>query len=686
MSHLRKPRRGRKPRSSRSFRTKLGLETLEPRTLLSTLLGEGGRRVVQFHDSVGDLVSLRLWGPGSAVVTLQGNAARNADLQSLVLQRTDGRSRLTVRMQGAASAPRLTGSIDVAPGGLGDLVVRGTLSASVFSQGRLQSIEASAVRGAVIESTSGIGRLRVSGRVEKSTILAGLDMVGGVPGNGDGVPGAGTIGRVEIGTRLLDTTIAAGVAPGLDGRFGTADDIPATGPAASTIGPVMVGGRIAAGYGPGAAVVIVAADRTPLVYEQRGRFAGAAGVSVLGPIAPPSSAPPGAVGPTASPPSAPPGTGGPIAPPPSTPPAAPDPIDRKQLVNVSSSTSVHYSGIFNDRRTHRSTVNVQVTNTSATPIPTPLILVIESISDPSVTVANADGIVTPDGHSFFDLTGQVPGSTLQPGATTSNRPLVFNNPLLRPFTITTSVNHEITNPPAPNITLSLPADPQGRRLIGIADAPALPGLPNGMVLTVSASGTAPVTVNLGQSAAGIGSRGGVFFGDTGTATTAAVTTSGGTNNVASIRVRGDSAHPSAYQGDLNLTASVGGTPAATAQVTVFRLAIDTIDATLLNDAEVVRTLTTTPAISGLDIAFQFDRGTVVGNQIAPPYVETPSAINVIPLSGPTVQTGADGTARFELQQGVGGQGLTGTIALANYSNGVSTGATAEDTTTSGDFL
>ena len=53
------------------------------------------------------------------------------------------------------------------------------------------------------------------------------------------------------------------------------------------------------------------------------------------------------------------------------------------------------------------TVNVQVTDTSATAIPTPLILVIESISDPTVTVANADGIVTPAGPPFFDLTGQL---------------------------------------------------------------------------------------------------------------------------------------------------------------------------------------------------------------------------------------------------------------------------------------
>ena len=145
------------------------------------------------------------------------------------------------------------------------------------------------------------------------------------------------------------------------------------------------------------------------------------------------------------------GAVGPIASPPSTPPVGPnrlaaidasawtvaaasaldvDPIDRSQLVNVSSEYLRSSSrGSSTTVRTHQSTVNVQVTNTSATAIPTPLILVIESISDPTVTVANADGIVTPDGASFFNLTGQVPGSTFDPGETTSNRPAGVQQPV-----------------------------------------------------------------------------------------------------------------------------------------------------------------------------------------------------------------------------------------------------------------
>jgi len=76
------------------------LEVLEDRTLLSILLGEGGRRVARFHDADGDLVTMRLQGPGSAEVTLQGDVATNADLQSLVVRGTDWRSRLTLRVRG----------------------------------------------------------------------------------------------------------------------------------------------------------------------------------------------------------------------------------------------------------------------------------------------------------------------------------------------------------------------------------------------------------------------------------------------------------------------------------------------------------------------------------------------------------------------------------------------------------
>jgi RHS repeat-associated protein len=698
-------------RSNWVAQTKPRVEILEQRTLLSLLLGEGSRRVARFDGASGDLVTLRLQGPGSAVVTLVGNATKHADLERLDLHGTDGSSRLTVRIRGHASRPRFTGTIEVGPGGLGALAVQGILAANVVSKGPLDSLKASAISGAFVGSTSGIGTIRVAGGVSASTIVAGLAMADSVGGSDQGVPGSATIGQVHIGGNLSNTIIAAGVAPGIDGRFGTADDIPASGTGPSTIGPVLVGGRIFAGNNPGAAVVISAANRTPQV-DQRGiPFAGATGVHILGPIAappsgspgsgtqnaPPSSTAPGTTLPNAPPPAAPPGATVPTTPPSSTapgtvglnsPPSAPpesgDPIDRSQLVNVSGQTQLQYSGIFNDVRTHLSTVNVQVTSTSATAIPTPLVLVIESISDPSVTVANADGIVTPDVHSFFDLTGQVPASTLDPGETTSNRPLVFNNPLLHTFTITTSVNYEITTAVTPTVTLSLPTDAQGRRLIGIADAAIPNAAPSGVVLTIGASGSAPMTVNLGQSAASSGSRGGVFYGASGTATSATVTTSGGATNVAQIVVRGDPAHPSAFQGDLNLTASVGGTQVATSHVTVFRIAPSAADVAEPTDAPAPVTMVTTPAIPNLPITFQGFRGTQVGNQFTAPFFSTQAAVNIIPGDGSTtVKTGADGTAQIELQQGIGGEGST-LLYGSDGSTPTTSGATFELTFTGGE--
>ncbi len=218
----------------------------------------------------------------------------------------------------------------------------------------------------------------------------------------------------------------------------------------------------------------------------------------------------------------------------------------------------------------------------------------------------------------------------------------------------------------------MPADPQGRHLVGIADAPVTPsGTPAGMVLTVGASGTTPVTVNLGQSAAGSGSRGVVFFGDTGTATTATVTTSGGANNVAQILVRGDSADPSAYQGDLDLSASIGGAPAAAPlSVTVFRIAMDQIDSHAPqrcggpphgdHDAGDLRPGTRLPVPV---------RGTVVGDQIAPPYVETPGAINIIPSGGGPSSRPAPMAPPTSHCNRAMREGIDRRVVLADYSNG-----------------
>lgn len=81
---------------------------------------------------------------------------------------------------------------------------------------------------------------------------------------------------------------------------------------------------------------------------------------------------------------------------------------------------------------------VSITNTSPTALSSPLLLVIESISEPSVAVKSPDG-TTEDGKPFFDLTDQIQGGTLDPKETTNNRTIVFKNPSRKPFTVQTGV-------------------------------------------------------------------------------------------------------------------------------------------------------------------------------------------------------------------------------------------------------
>lgn len=165
----------------------------------------------------------------------------------------------------------------------------------------------------------------------------------------------------------------------------------------------------------------------------------------------------------------------------------------------------------------------------------------------------------------------------------------------------TQINYPvIVTSSTPTVTIEVPADSLGRKFIGVGE---------GVVITVRVHGTTdPVTVDLGQRPAGSGSQGVVFYGDAGANTTASVTTSGGTNNIAQIRVRGEQS--SAFQGDLDLTASVDGTEVTTERVAVLSITLDPpLGVFLVNDAPVTREVVTTPPTRDLDIDFRFFRAT-----------------------------------------------------------------------------
>jgi hypothetical protein len=102
-----------------------------------------------------------------------------------------------------------------------------------------------------------------------------------------------------------------------------------------------------------------------------------------------------------------------------------------------------------------------VTNTSATALATPLLLVVESISLSSVTVADADGF-TAAGQPYFDLSSRIDADALDPGARTQRLTMSFQNPERRFFTVQTHIYQQIQIPAAkPSATAleqSLPAE------------------------------------------------------------------------------------------------------------------------------------------------------------------------------------------------------------------------------------
>ena len=90
-----------------------------------------------------------------------------------------------------------------------------------------------------------------------------------------------------------------------------------------------------------------------------------------------------------------------------------------------------------DRRTGQFSVNVTITNTSSAMIGNPVWLVIESISNAGVTLANPDG-TTADGKPYLDLSGLLGDGVLNP-AESVNKRIYFNNPNRLKFTFTPSV-------------------------------------------------------------------------------------------------------------------------------------------------------------------------------------------------------------------------------------------------------
>lgn len=279
MSTFARSRGLRKP-AAKTHRTKhhrgVGVERLEDRTLLSFMLGED-QRVASFYDASGDRVIVELDGPGAAIGILEDDAADSADLYGLFVAGTDRSSRLTVQVRGRNSS--FTGWIDIGPEGIGELRINGTLSGEVTSLGSIGLFQAQGMRGATVSSAVDISQIRVHANVVDSAILAGLDTLDGVV-NGNDILGPGSMQRVIIGGRLRNTTIAAGVAAGTDGLFGTSDDVHETDKTPSVINRLLV--RANARRNAAVNSTVLAADNEPHLLISRSKLSAQGELGVSG--------------------------------------------------------------------------------------------------------------------------------------------------------------------------------------------------------------------------------------------------------------------------------------------------------------------------------------------------------------------------------------------------------------------
>ena len=107
-------------------------------------------------------------------------------------------------------------------------------------------------------------------------------------------------------------------------------------------------------------------------------------------------------------------------------------------LDLTTSVSTSFSRAQFSRRTGELRRDVVITNNSPDPILAPVSLVIDSISDPAVTLKNADG-QTQDQKPFVDLSGHIGDDfVLSPGESSSPFTLIFDNPTRRRFTFETS--------------------------------------------------------------------------------------------------------------------------------------------------------------------------------------------------------------------------------------------------------
>jgi hypothetical protein len=139
--------------------------------------------------------------------------------------------------------------------------------------------------GGLISALNGIGSVKVGQDLNRSTIIAGIDIgadftLDVAPGGDDTEWGNVVLEKVQIKGDMIDSSIAAGV--GAEGSYyGDGNDLPtANDVGTARIYQVIVKGEISSTSLPGESFAISAADGIDLIRSGRQLFTGAAGVAV----------------------------------------------------------------------------------------------------------------------------------------------------------------------------------------------------------------------------------------------------------------------------------------------------------------------------------------------------------------------------------------------------------------------
>lgn len=276
-------------------------ETLEPRLVLTPAASIAiiSGQVVSFTDSDGSIVKVKLTGPGSGTMILDGGETTGGAIDSLILDETTTESKLKITTRGGSVAgttintlqingalgslrgsnldfnvnARITTNSDLSQikvrdlgtdtqihvnGSVQKLDTRDIHSAQINVDAAIDKFSARTIDAGTQISADTIGNANVTSLLDGATLSAGNGGLGGAKFknvNNAIISSASTIGDVVVTQDLIGSSVVANIINGGDGNFGTLDDYVADQEVVGTIGSVKVSGTTVSSNGAVNAIV-----------------------------------------------------------------------------------------------------------------------------------------------------------------------------------------------------------------------------------------------------------------------------------------------------------------------------------------------------------------------------------------------------------------------------------------------